>query len=356
MERNRLLIVDDSELDLAILNEIFKSQFSVSLLSNMQTALTYVSQHKAEIAAVIVDVQLARHSSGVTLLQKIHGIQDADSIPVILITSDAHEDIVLEGMQCGAIDFLAKPVNPLVVQERVKNIVLTAWGSETPSEPECDLPPDDGIPLHEADALARRWQTKMMRVCQYRKLDFLQYIDHIKVLTQVIADSYIKKHPNTGLTGYHAELMGYASCFAEIGQIFLPDDVIAGGPHQPEPGRSIYNRHTIIGQEIFDGGLSDWEPFLTYCKEMALYHHEEYDGTGLPSHLRGNEIPLSAQLVHGAQILDELFRQFARNKDAIERIFDQLRPMTGKQLSPALADAIMAIPEQLETVLQLYRN
>lgn len=112
MKRERLLIVDDSELDLAILNEIFKKAFKVTLLSNTQTALAFVSQYKSEIAAVIVDVQLAKHSSGVTLLQKIHSIKDAGSIPVILITSDAHEEIVTEGIECGAVDFLAKPVTP----------------------------------------------------------------------------------------------------------------------------------------------------------------------------------------------------------------------------------------------------
>lgn len=357
MKRERLLIVDDSELDLAILNEIFKKAFKVTLLSNTQTALAFVSQYKSEIAAVIVDVQLAKHSSGVTLLQKIHNIKDAGSIPVILITSDAHEEIVTEGIECGAVDFLAKPVNPLMVQERVQNIVLTAWGNgDEPEDEQEEEPADKRLSLRDADTMARRWQTKLLRTFQYRNLEFLKSIDFIKLLTQVISDAYIQKHPDCGLTHYHAELIGYASIFADVGIVALPDQIVKGGFEQPEPGRSVYIRHTVLGAGLFDGGPSQMEPLLTYCREIALYHHEEYDGTGFPSHIAGDHIPLSAQFVRAAFLLDKFFKQFALNHNAVECVTEKLNEVAGRNLDFALVDAIVSIPEQLETIHQLYRN
>lgn len=360
MKRNILLIIDDSELDRAILNEIFKKEYHVVLFSDPGSALEFIGQHNKEIAAAIVDVNLAKNDSGIVLLKKIHGIENADSIPVVLITSDAHENVVVEGMECGAIDFLVKPVNPMLVQARVRNIVASAWPvTQQEGNKEASAASSFGsssISLDEAEQVARRWQAKLTRMCQYRNFAFIQSIEHIRMLTQCIISSYRNVYPDCDLDYYNATLIEFACAFADIGQLSLPDYIALAGLDQEEPGRSIFRRHTVMGGDLFEHVPSQWEPLATYCREIALYHHEEYDGSGFPAHLSGDAIPLSAQIVHAAMLLDTLFRQFALNQDAVECIFLKLEQEEKHRISPAMHKAIRAAEEQLETIRILYRN
>ena len=131
MTRDTLLVIDDSPLDLAILNEIFKHLFQVECFEEARPAMSYVRRNSQRVCAVLLDICLGRRGAGFQVLQQLQSAPETTPIPVILITADAQEEYVLNGLKKGAADFLVKPVNPHTVQERVCAAVRSAWPAGT---------------------------------------------------------------------------------------------------------------------------------------------------------------------------------------------------------------------------------
>ena len=119
MTRDTLVVIDDSPLDLAILNEIFKHLFQVEGFEEALRAKAYLRRNSERVCAVLLDICLGRQGAGLQVLQQLQTVPETASIPVILITADAREEYVLNGLEKGAVDFLAKPVSPVMIQERV---------------------------------------------------------------------------------------------------------------------------------------------------------------------------------------------------------------------------------------------
>lgn len=305
--RNTLLIIDDSELDRAIFNEIFKKDYRVLRAATAYEGVDQVRKHTKELALIVLDICLQRGPSGFAVLEKIRDLEGGPRIPVILLTAEAEPEWVYRGVEMGAVDFLVKPLAPVATQNRIKSIIEEAWGDEEEEE-EAEDPnaPAGKIPLAKAEELTQWWQKNFLSFCQFRDPAFASYVQRLRIITSALASAYCSLFPECGLTSYDAKLIGMAAGLAEIGQLALPDEVLLAGPNQPEPGRSQYVLHARLGGEFFKGGPKEWEPLMTYCAEAAIYHHKDYDGSGFPPALARDNIPLSAQLVHTAMLCSDL--------------------------------------------------
>lgn len=131
MYRDTLLIIDDSPIDLAILNEVFKPLFQVVCFEEARPAIAYIRRNTQQICAVLVDICLGRQGAGFSVLQQLQAAPKTMDLPVILITADPCEEYVLTAVEKGAVDFLAKPVQPQTAQERVCQTVRAAWPAGT---------------------------------------------------------------------------------------------------------------------------------------------------------------------------------------------------------------------------------
>ena len=273
--RNTLLIIDDSELDRAIFNEIFKKNYRVLRAATASEGVDLVRKNALSLAAVVLDICLQRGVSGFAVMERIHKQEGCAQIPVILLTAEAEPQWVYRGVEMGAVDFLAKPLAPVATQNRIKTIIEEAWGTEV--EQDADAPPGK-ISLQQAEILTQRWQKKFLSFCQNHDTAFPSYIQRLRIITSALSDAYSQLFPESGLLPYDAKLISMASGFAEIGQLGLPDEIVWGGAEQDEPGRTLFLKHTKLGGEFFQNGPQEWEPLMTYCSEVAMYHHKNYDG------------------------------------------------------------------------------
>lgn len=354
--RNTLLIIDDSELDRAIFNEIFKRDFRVLRAATSWEGIDMVRKNIRDIAVVILDICLQRGPSGFAVLDRIHKLDGGDRIPVVLITAEAEPQWVYRGVELGAVDFLVKPLAPVAAQNRIKTIIQEMWGSEPePEEEEEADAPDGKISLKNAEVLTQRWQKKFLSFCKNHDIAFPSYTQRLRIITSALSDAYCNLFPESGLTSYDAKLISMASGFAEIGQLALPDDIIWAGPEQPEPGRSQFYQHTILGGEFFKDGPKEWEPLTTYCFEAAAYHHKNYDGTGFPPELTRDEIPLSAQLVHTAMLCSDLADRYEKEHDVFKMVYRALSLRVGHSLSPNMLKAVDASRKPLENIFRTMR-
>ena len=144
MKRNLLVVIDDSELDLAILKEIFKSSFNVKCIDNVVGAQTFIEKNSRLVCAILVDVCIGRKNAGLDLLKKLNKGEKTKQIPSIMITSDPSREYVMDGISNGAVDFIVKPVDPAFVSKRVHEIVQEAWSPKKP-EPGSGDPQSDSL-------------------------------------------------------------------------------------------------------------------------------------------------------------------------------------------------------------------
>lgn len=149
--RNTLLIIDDSELDRAIFNEIFKKDYRVLRAATASEGLDQVRNNVRDLAVVVLDICLQRGPSGFAVLERIHKLEGCSRIPVILLTAEPEPQWVYRGVEMGAVDFLVKPLAPVATQNRIKSIIEDIWGGE---EEQDDEAPAGKISLQEAEILS----------------------------------------------------------------------------------------------------------------------------------------------------------------------------------------------------------
>lgn len=347
--RNTLLIIDDSELDRAIFNEIFKKDYRVLRAATAYEGLDQVRKNVTDLAVVVLDICLQRGPNGFSVMERIHKLDGCSHMPVILLTAEPEPQWVYKGVEMGAVDFLVKPLAPVATQNRIKAIIEQHWGTE--EEQDADAPPGK-ISLTQAELLTQRWQKKFLSFCQNHDITFSSYIHRLRIITSALANAYCELFPECGLTPYDAKLISMASGLAEVGQLGLPDDVIWAGAEQPEPGRSMFYQHTKLGGEFFKDGPHEWEPLLSYCAEIAMYHHKDYDGSGFPATLARDEIPLSAQLVHTAMMCSDLADRYENEHNVFKMVYRALSLRVGSFLSPKMLKAVEASQKPLENIFR----
>ncbi|USF26564.1 hypothetical protein N510_001492 [Firmicutes bacterium ASF500] len=350
--RNTLLIIDDSELDRAIFNEIFKKDYRVLRAATASEGLDQVRNNVMDLAVVVLDICLQRGPSGFAVLERIHKLEGCSRIPVILLTAEPEPQWVYRGVEMGAVDFLVKPLAPVATQNRIRSIIEDIWGTE--EEQDADAPPGK-ISLQEAEILTQRWQKKFLSFCHNHDSTFASYVQRLRIITSALSDAYSQLFPESNLTPYDAKLISMASGFAEVGQLALPDEIVLAGPHQPEPGRTQFFQHTKLGGELFKDGPQEWEPLITYCAEIAAYHHKHYDGSGFPPALSQEQIPLSAQLVHTAMQCSDLADRYENEPDVFKMVYRALSLRAGHVLSHNMLKAVDASKKPLENIFRTVR-
>ena len=343
MIRDTLLVIDDSELDLAILNEIFKHHFRVECALDAHKGLTCLKRDRERICAVLLDICLGRRGAGFTVLHQLQLDQDTADLPVILITTDANEKDVRASVERGAADFLVKPVDPHTVQERVCAVVRKAWPPKStvldhPPEEEAAPRPAPGprrtrlpadLTVEESEELARRWLEKLERLCRFRPALDLSRCRQLGALTACLARGYAEGHPDGPLTPEDAALIGLAAPFCDIGMLGLPDPEDHSEEGDP--------RHTVLGHELF--AAEEEVPLFRYGAEIALWHHRNADGSGWPQDVEG-EAPVSAMLVHTALRLQHYLHYYQGYEDALDRAVRTMRGEVGSTVTQEMYDLL----------------
>lgn len=366
MIRDTLLIIDDSELDLAILNEIFKGLFRVECVSDARRGLTYLHHNGERICAILLDICLERRGAGFTVLHQLQGNPDTAALPVVLITTDANEKDVRASVERGAVDFLVKPVDPHTVQERVCGVVRAAWPPQStildrkpepeikqapPPEPGLVRPFPQGLSLPDAQWLCRSWADKLAAFCRLRPGLDIEAHQQLGTITALLARQYVELFPDRGLTHEDGEWIGQAAVFCDVGLLGIPDRVLEEGEDQDGPDAQLYYQHTQLGHDLF-ARQGEELPLFRYAAEIALWHHKNVDGSGYPTEKDGEAIPLSAQLTRTALRIQRYLRYYRGCADGVERMLRTLKSEVGVILSPDLYQAAELVSGSLQEALR----
>ena len=304
--RNSILIVDDDELNREMLKFIFEKEYEVIVAGDGKEAITLLVKHMNEIAVILLDL-IMPVLNGYQVLKVLSSKKILDKIPVVLITSQNDEQTEFACYSLGASAVISKPFVPLNVRQRVNNLIEMYRNAD-------DL---EGIVKKQQKELKEQGKRieifndnlidVISNIVEFRDLESGQHVKRVKGLTGIMAEACMELFPEFGLTKEKIDMIVRASALHDIGKISISDSILLKPGRLTADERKIMMSHTTKGCDILKllDIMQDDEQYQ-YSYDIVRHHHERYDGKGYPDGLKGDDIPLSAQLVSIVDVYDAL--------------------------------------------------
>lgn len=318
--RQLILIVDDSELNRALLSEMLKDDFKILEASNGRECLDALEQYGMGISLVLLDINMPVMDGFEVLVQmnRNHWIED---IPVVMISSDDTESNIKRAYDMGVSDYIRRPFDAQVVFRRVFNTIkLYAKQRRL-----ITLVTDQ---IDEKEKNNQIMIRILSQIVEFRNGESGLHVEHINILTGLLLERLVQKTDHYDLAWSDQYRITLASALHDIGKIGIDDKILNKPGRLTKEEFEIMKSHTLIGASILENlGVYQEEPLLKAAYQICRWHHERYDGKGYPDGLRGDEIPISAQVVSVADVYDALvservYKKAISHEKAIEMILN----------------------------------
>lgn len=304
-EKNTILIVDDVDVNRAILGNIFEEQYAIMEAGDGEEAIAKLNAHQNDIALVFLDLQMP-NKNGLDVLKYMNETSLINLIPVIMITGEATVDSDVKAYKLGASDIIYKPFEPAIVIRRALNII-ELYEHRIYLEKK----------LEKRTAQLRESQSKLEKnndflinalssVVEFRSLESGEHIKRVKTFTGILLYHLQQMYPEYNLSDEQLKLIVNASALHDIGKIAISDEILLKPGKLTKDEFEIMKTHTTRGCEILEMFKQEENEFYQYCYDICRYHHERYDGKGYPDHLSGEDIPIWAQIVSIVDVYDAL--------------------------------------------------
>ncbi len=341
-----VLIVDDQSTSRTILSHVVKSinpKIKVAVKTNPEQALEWATEHTADL--ILVDYMMPE-MNGVDFVRLLKTLPAYKSVPVIMITIKKDAETRYAALDAGVADFLSKPVDVYECAARCKNL-LTMHQQHIALQNKSDLL-ESMVKAATADIRARENETlmRLARAGEYKDYDTSMHLKRMSLYSRALAEVI-------GFNEADAEIIELASPLHDIGKIGIPDSILLKKASLDADELKIMRKHPVIGYEILQDSPSI---YLQKGGEIALAHHEKFDGSGYPYALKGHKIPLSARIVAVADVFDAL--TCARPyKDAwsIDKALEYIRDESGKHFDPEVVAAMLSMHSVIEKILNEHK-
>ena len=344
--KQTILIIDDSEMNRAILADMLGNEFDIIEAENGVEGVAMLQKHGPEISLVLLDIVMPEMDGfGVlNLMNKYHWIED---IPVIMISAERGSTHIERAFDLGVIDFISRPFDALIVHRRVVNTILlyakqkrlTAMVAEQIFEKE-----------HRSSLMI----DILSHIVEFRNGESGMHVRHVHTLTETILKVLLRRTEKYHLTQTDISVISTASALHDIGKIAIPEEVLN------KPGRltpeefAVMKTHSMVGAEMLEAlPFYQDEPLVKAAYQICRWHHERWDGRGYPDGLKGDEIPISAQIVALADVYDALtservYKPAFSHEQAVNMILNGECGTFNPLLMDCLRDCADVIQEELK--------
>lgn len=311
--RDTILIVDDVEMNRAILRELIKGKYKVLEADNGSDAVMIAEQNIESIAVILLDMIMPR-KNGVEVLQELKNFGVTDDIPTVLMSAEFTDESLISGHEFGACDILEKPFDPLAVLRRIDNLV-ELYDQKNKLEQllkkQATYLMQQNEKIQQQQNIINNMNNTMLdtlsTVIEYRDVESGKHVHRIRKFTEILLRVVAEKCPEYNLTESKINLIVSASSTHDIGKIAIPDSILLAPRRLTYDEFRIMKEHTTKGCEILNLlDLPEKNEYFQYCYNICRYHHEKWDGMGYPDGLRGDDIPICAQVVSVADCYDAL--------------------------------------------------
>ena len=297
--KSQILLVDDSAMSRMILKEILGGDYSILEAENGQECLEKMQAEAGNIALVLLDINMPV-LDGFEVLKAMNVNHTIEDIPVIMISSDDSDAAIRRSYELGASDYVTRPFDARIVYRRVTNTIkLYAKQRRL-------------VQMVSDQIRARENNTDMLvgvlsHIVEFRNGESGAHVRHIRIITELLLHRLLEISSQYPITAEQQDNIPLASALHDIGKIGI-DETILNKPGKLTPEEfEVVKTHSLLGAEMLHQ-LENFneQPLLQTAYEITRWHHERWDGRGYPDGLKGDEIPISAQLVALADVYDAL--------------------------------------------------
>ena len=316
--RPLILAVDDEASNLQLLRQILQDHYRLLFAKDGARALELARQEQPDL--VLLDVMMPG-MSGYEVCAALKAHPSTASVPVIFVTALTESADEVEGFEAGAVDYITKPVSPPVVRARVRTHLSL-------------------VRMEELRASRLEIVQRLGLAAEYKDNETGLHVIRMSHFSRILGIA-------AGMTEIEADDLLHAAPMHDVGKIGIPDRILQKpGPLDPDEWK-IMQGHVTIGAEIIgehDGGM------LALARQIALTHHEKYDGSGYPNGLAGEDIPLVGRIVAIADVFDALtsvrpYKKAWTEEDAVSFLREQKGRHFDPQLVELFADQMPAVRE-----------
>ena len=347
-EKTQILLVDDSKMNRMLLREILGDGYHILEAENGQECLETLRAEAGNIALVLLDINMPG-MDGFEVLKAMNANHTIEDTPVIMISSEDSDAAIRRSYELGASDYVNRPFDARIVYRRVTNTIkLYAKQRRL-------------VQMVSDQIRARENNTDMLvgvlsHIVEFRNGESGAHVRHIRIITELLLHRLLEISSRYSITAEQQDMIPLASALHDIGKIGI-DEKILNKPGKLTPEEfKVIQTHSMLGAKMLHDldGFAE-QPLLQTAYEIARWHHERWDGRGYPDGLKGDEIPISAQLVSLADVYDALtsercYKKAFSHEKAVQMI---LNGECGA-FNPLLLQCLTDIQADLKEELQQY--
>ena len=305
-----ILVVDDTPDNLILMNNLLKGDYKVKIANDGEKALK-IAASESPPDLILLDIMMPG-MDGYEVCQHLKRDPRTTNIPVIFLTAKAEVEDEKKGLELGAVDYITKPISPPIVMARVKNHIALKAAADFLHDQNDFLELEVAKRTREVQESYLETIFTLTRAAEYRDEDTGAHVQRIGYYSRELARML-------GLDEEFVDKIFFASPMHDIGKIGIADHVLLKpGDFTPDDWE-VMKGHTSMGAKILGNSKS---PYLKMGAEIALNHHERWDGGGYPDGKRGEAIPPAARIMNICDIYDAL-----RSKRHYKPAFDHLKTM-----------------------------
>ena len=357
--RPTILVVDDTPENLMLMQSLLRDHYKVKGANNGERALK-IAMGEAPPDLILLDIMMPG-MDGYEVCRQIKADPHAQHIPIIFLTAKAQAEDEAFGLSLGAVDYITKPISPPIVLARVRSQLALKASSDFLRDKNEYLEAEVVKRTREVSAIQDVTILAMASLAETRDSDTGNHIRRTQFYVKTLA-LHLQDHPRFQLflSPDNIELLFKSAPLHDIGKVGIPDHILLK-PGRFEPHEfEIMKTHSKLGYEAIhraEASLGKQVEFLSLAKEIALNHHEKWDGTGYPQGLSGDQIPISARLMAVADVYDALTsRRVYKEGMPHEKAVGIIAEGRGTHFDPDMADAFLAIQDEIRAISLRYSD
>jgi putative two-component system response regulator len=341
-----VLIVDDNQTNVVLLKHLVNRmpECKPVTFTDAPLALAWTAENQADV--VLVDYMMP-DIDGLEFIRRFRTRAENRDVPIVMITTADAKDIRYKALDEGATEFLGKPVDPPEFNARLRNLLAMRRSQNETRDRAAWLAAE--VEKATRDVVAREEELilRLSKAAEFRDPETGGHILRMAHYSRLIAEQL-------GLSHELAERIYRAAPMHDIGKIGVPDGILLKPGRLDEEEFRVMQEHPRIGWEILNNSTS---VLIATGAEIALTHHEKWDGSGYPDHLAGEDIPLTGRIVAVADVFDAL-TSARPYKPAwtVERARGLLESETGKHFDPACVAAFLAVWDRVLEIREQFQD
>lgn len=342
MDERKLLIADDSELNRAILVSVLEKNFDILEAADGKEAIATLAAHEGNIAALLLDVVMPE-ADGFEVLEEMNRRGWIDEIPTIMISVETGGSYIDRAFQLGAADYVSRPFVPNMIRRRVINAILLHTKTRKLT----------GL---IADRFYRRERNTDILAAilgyavEFRSGERGTHMTNVSRITGLLLHRLLERTDRCPIGPEDIETVCIASSLHDIGKLLIPEGILTKPTALTPDEFGIVKQHTRLGAKIIsDLPIYQNETIIKYALEICRWHHERWNGEGYPDGLKGEDIPIAAQVVSLADAYDALTSKRCY-KEALshEKSLEMIRGGECGSFNPLLLECLNDIADTLK--------